>query len=156
MNDDKIEGLGRSELIVRLSKAEGQLDKTENRLDSVLMVIAGSQILWVAARTAHEANRAYCESLGDMSQPEWLLAPQWQKDSAGEGVWDIIENVNLTPQQSHENWMSFKAKEGWVYGPVKDAEAKTHPCMVPYEQLPKEQQFKDALFGAVVRGVLGI
>jgi hypothetical protein len=52
--------------------------------------------------------------------------------------------------------MAQKKREGWVYGEEKNAEEKTHPCMVPYDQLPKEQQFKDALFGAVVRSVLGI
>jgi hypothetical protein len=37
-----------------------------------------------------------------------------------------------------------------VYGEVKDAEKKTHPCIVPYKDLPPEQQAKDHLFKAVV------
>ena len=56
-----------------------------------------------------------------------------------------------TPEESHENWRKVKDAEGWVYGPVKDAEAKTHPCMVPYEELPSAQIIKDHLFQAVVR-----
>jgi hypothetical protein len=34
------------------------------------------------ARVCHEANRAYCQTLGDNSQPAWDDAPEWQKDSA--------------------------------------------------------------------------
>ena len=28
--------------------------------------------------------------------------------------------------------MKQKTDEGWVWGPFKDAEKKTHPCMVPF------------------------
>src|SRR5437879_1359495 len=38
------------------------------------------------AKICHEANRAYCETIGDNSQPTWEKAPQWQKDSAINGV----------------------------------------------------------------------
>ena len=35
---------------------------------------------------------------------------------------------------------------GWVYGPTKDAATKTHPCCVPYTELPPIQKVKDAYF----------
>lgn len=53
----------------------------------------------------------------------------------------------------HDSWLAEKARDGWVYGKVKDADAKTHPCIVPFSQLPVEQQIKDALFRATVLGV---
>lgn len=46
--------------------------------------------------------------------------------------------------------MKEKVDAGWVYGKVKDAEAKTHPCIVKFEDLPEFQQKKDALFCAIV------
>ena len=46
--------------------------------------------------------------------------------------------------------MQEKINDGWVYGEVKDAEKKTHPCIVPFEELPEFQQKKDALFCAIV------
>jgi hypothetical protein len=49
--------------------------------------------------------------------------------------------------------MEHKEKYGWVYGEVKDAEKKTHPCMVPYEKLPIEQRVKDYLFKAVIDSI---
>ncbi|WP_144558518.1 RyR domain-containing protein [Shouchella miscanthi] len=101
------------------------------------------------AKTAHEVNRAYCQATGDQSQPKWEEAPQWQKDSAINGVCFHLEN-DVTPEQSHENWMKDKQENGWKYGAIKDPEKKEHPCFVAYSELPKEQRVKDYLFKAVV------
>ena len=105
------------------------------------------------ARVAHEVNRAYCQALGDDSQPAWEDAPQWQRDSALLGVKLHTENPNAGAQASHESWMSQKLTEGWEYGPTKDPEAKRHPCIVPFDALPVEQQAKDYLFRGVVHAV---
>ena len=107
------------------------------------------------ARVAHEVNRAYCQALGDASQQEWEDAPQWQKDSAILGVKLHTCNPDAGPQASHESWMAQKLAEGWEYGPVKDAESKQHPCIVPFDELPREQQVKDYLFRGVVHAVAG-
>ena len=101
------------------------------------------------ARICHNVNKAYCESQNDFSQVEWADAPEWQKNSAIEGVKFHLAN-DVTPEQSHENWLQLKLKEGWVYGRQKDAEAKTHPCIMRYDELPKFQRTKDTLFKAVV------
>lgn len=105
----------------------------------------------IVASVCHEANRGWCNAIGDHSQPTWEDAPQWQKDSAIMGVKFHIENPGAGPSGSHESWMKQKVADGWVYGPVKDAEAKTHHCMVPYGDLPSDQRMKDHLFVAIVR-----
>jgi hypothetical protein len=105
------------------------------------------------AKTCHEANRAYCKALGDDSQPAWEDAPDWQKSSAIKGVKFIWENPDASPAASHESWLEEKRKDGWSYGPVKDPVAKTHPCFVPYDELPVEQRAKDYIFGAIVRAL---
>ena len=106
------------------------------------------------AKACHEVNRAYCLSLGDASQPAWEDAPQWQKDSAILGVKLHVNNPNAGPQASHESWMDQKIADGWKYGPTKDPEAKIHPCFVPFEKLPVEQQAKDFIFRAVVHQMM--
>jgi hypothetical protein len=103
------------------------------------------------ARTAHEVNRAYCRSIGDGSQPEWSKAPEWQKKSAMNGVKFHLKNPHSKPSDSHENWLKEKIADGWTYGKVKDPTNKKHPCMVPYNKLPRDQQIKDSLFISVVR-----
>ena len=101
------------------------------------------------ARAAHEANRAYCLALGDTSQPPWDAAPEWQKSSARNGVAGAL--AGATPEQSHESWLAEKKATGWKYGPVKNPDAKEHPCFVPYAELPPAQRAKDAIFTTVVR-----
>jgi hypothetical protein len=105
------------------------------------------------ARVCHEVNRAYCASIGDHSQPAWEDAPDWQRKSATDGVAFTLANPGATPKDSHGSWLAAKAADGWKYGPVKDPEAREHPCFVPYEQLPQEQRSKDYLFQAVVRAI---
>lgn len=106
------------------------------------------------ARVCHEVNRAYCQALGDLSQPAWSDAPQWQKDSALLGVKLHAENTFASAAASHESWMAQKVADGWVYGPVKDPEAKQHPCIVPFDELPREQQAKDWIFRSIVHALI--
>lgn len=107
------------------------------------------------AEVAHEVNRAYCQTIGDQSQPSWATAPQWQKDSAVNGVkfhWSYLEvGKEPRPEMSHENWLAEKRAAGWAYGPIKDPDKKEHPCFMPYDGLPVEQRMKDYLFSAVVK-----
>lgn len=105
------------------------------------------------AKVCHEANRAYCQTQGDGSQPFWEFAPDWQRESSIAGVIFKLENPDSNHDALHNAWMQEKIKDGWVYGEVKDANAKTHPCIVPFEQLPEFQQKKDALFSAIVNAL---
>ena len=100
------------------------------------------------ARICHQTNKAYCEMLGDSSQVDWGQAPDWQKDSAIKGVQVALNGGSA--ENLHDSWAKQKEVDGWKYGPVKDADKKEHPCMVPYKDLPPEQQKKDALFAAIV------
>lgn len=111
-----------------------------------------------AAKVAHETNRAWCEANGDMSQPSWEDAPDWQKESAIAGMEFHMANPNAGDSASHDSWSAQKAKDGWVWGEVKDPEANppTHPCLVPFEELPIEQQIKDSLFRSVAHSILNI
>lgn len=105
------------------------------------------------AMICHAINAAYCHSLGDDSQLSWDEAPQAQRDSAVFGVELNLSNPDTTPEQNHISWYKQKEAEGWSYGEVKDFAAKTHPCFVPYDELPQEQKSKDYLFRAVVHAV---
>lgn len=107
------------------------------------------------AIVCHEANRAYCATLGDLSQSKWSEAPEWQRKSAIAGVEFHLKTLSTgndpQPSASHDSWLAEKKADGWKFGPVKNAETKEHPCFVPYEQLPTEQKLKDFIFCAVVK-----
>lgn len=105
----------------------------------------------VIAKICHEVNRAYCESIGDFSQPSWEEAKDSIKKSCIYGVKFHIEHPETTPEELHNKWYEYKKLEGWVYGNVKNIERKEHPCFVPYESLPKEQKSKDFIFSKLVK-----
>jgi hypothetical protein len=102
------------------------------------------------AMACHRANKAWCESVGDYSQKDWRWAENWQRDSAIKGVEFRLNNPDAKEDSQHNAWMEDKVNDGWVYGEVKDAEKKTHPCIVPFSELPEFQQKKDKLFCGIV------
>lgn len=51
-----------------------------------------------------------------------------------------------SPEELHEDWVRAYQAMGWVYGPVRDPKAKTHPDMVPFDQLGPREQIKDEVF----------
>lgn len=104
------------------------------------------------ASVCHEANRAIQIATNDQNpSPHWLDAPEWQRASAIEGVAKAI--AGETPEQLHESWCEFKWADGWIHGPFKDEEIKTHPCLVDYDDLPAEQKAKDHVFSAIVNAL---
>ncbi len=117
------------------------------------MSTTDNDLVEACARHAHEINRAYCLAIGDTSQPTWDDAPEWQRSSAHNGVRGAL--AGNTPEQSHEGWSLEKVTAGWVHGPVKDPDATppTHPCLVPYAELPPAQRVKDHLFLAAEHGL---
>jgi hypothetical protein len=103
----------------------------------------------LVARVVHEANRVLQEQTGEEVSPPYDAAPQWQKDSAYLGIQEAVAGKN--PEELHESWCEVKVQDGWVFGPVKDADKKTHPCLVPYSQLSESQRIKDHMFSAIVK-----
>lgn len=54
-----------------------------------------------------------------------------------------------SPEELHGGWMQAYFIMGWVYGPIYDPAAKTHPDLLPYAQLGELERDKDAVFVAL-------
>lgn len=106
------------------------------------------------AKIAHEVSRVWYRYNGDTKQPSWDEIPDQQKQSMMDGVRFILNNPDVGPELQHDRWLESKKAEGWSYGPEVDVLQKEHPCFVPFSDLSREQQFKDVLFGTVVRACL--
>lgn len=106
------------------------------------------------AKACHEANKKYCESIGDFSQLPWDEAPEWQRASAIRGVEFRIANLDAGPEEQHSSWVAEKISAGWVYGEDKNEAMKTHPCIKDYFSLPIEQRKKDEIFVETVKSFI--
>lgn len=101
------------------------------------------------ACVVHQANCGlqYIQDDPSPSQPWWAETDE-TRQSAISGVREA--RLGRTPRHLHESWCIWKKEHGWRYGPVKDPQAKTHPCLVDYGRLPEQQKIKDRLFIAIV------
>jgi hypothetical protein len=113
-----------------------------------------------AARAAHEANRVYSLSHGEV-KPAWddleAAGVGWMKaDCLGQAQKLMGGDVPATAKEQHDVWLANKAADGWRFGPVRDNAAKVHPCMVPFEDLPAWQRLKDDLMVVTMCAVLGL
>ena len=104
------------------------------------------------ARVIHVANAELQRAQGDP-----VPSLPWDSENP-----DIKRNAiacvkaardGVTTSYLHEQWMRDKIAHGWTYGPEKDAQAKRHPCLVPYDELPDEQRDKSRLFVAIFRAM---
>ena len=43
----------------------------------------------------------------------------------------------------HEVWAQSRIKQGWTYGEERSDALKTHPCLVPYEELSEVEKAYD-------------
>jgi len=59
------------------------------------------------------------------------------------------EQRSRSPEELHGSWMQSYFTMGWVYGNKYSHENKTHPDLVPYADLGRLEQDKDAVFVAL-------
>jgi hypothetical protein len=53
---------------------------------------------------------------------------------------DLVEMLSLN---NHDVWAQQRIMEGWQFGDVRDDQRKTHPDLVPYEQLIESEKEYD-------------
>jgi hypothetical protein len=103
------------------------------------------------AKICYAANRAYCQTHGDVAHPSWQTLPGAKRLAMIRGVGLALEQPEITPEQLHRAWVHDQIAHGWIHGKIKDAFLKTHPNICSWESLRPEQQEKDRLFLAIVR-----
>lgn len=52
----------------------------------------------------------------------------------------VLELTERLAENAHELWARERLAQGWTYGPKRDDETKTHPCLIPYKDLPEEEK----------------
>ena len=51
--------------------------------------------------------------------------------------------VEQIAKNVHEVWAQSRMEQGWTYGEERNDALKTHPCLIPYEELPEVEKAYD-------------
>jgi hypothetical protein len=56
---------------------------------------------------------------------------------------DLEKLVEQLARNNHDHWAQGRIDEGWRYGSKRNDQAKEHPDLVPYEDLPESEKDYD-------------
>ena len=56
---------------------------------------------------------------------------------------------STSDQERHDSWMKMHIDSGWVYGTEFNSEKKTHPNLMPWDDLPATVKSKARIFDIV-------
>lgn len=70
---------------------------------------------------------------------------------------ELLDLVEKLAEHTHDIWAEQRFSEGWKLGDVRDDARKTHPCLVPYDQLPEsEKEYDRATVMANIKAMLSL
>ena len=112
-------------------------------MDKIEFIAAVRHASWVTYQIA--VGQPYNEVINDD-----------QLESLMDGVCFALDNPDITSEENHNNWMKAKILQGWIYGQVKDFDKKTHPDLIPFNDLPDVEKLKDVVDGTAHRMALNL
>jgi RyR domain len=70
------------------------------------------------------------------------------------GLKPLLEDL---ARNAHEIWAQKRLQDGWTYGAQRDDVKRTHPSLVPYEQLPEsEKEYDRVLVNETLKTILAL
>jgi hypothetical protein len=105
---------------------------------------------------------AALDVMNDAQGPPWAAVPFAPFDALSPAEQDVVvEGVRAarrgaTPRELFGMWAAARRKLGWGWGPLKDEALRTHPNLVPYDELPAPQRDKDKVFLAIVTAMTDV
>lgn len=106
------------------------------------------------ARIAYDANRRLNIVAGNVDYPTWDDVAPEDRLMFLEGVRGQWANPNRSAKQVHDYWMDDRIANGWKYGETRDFHLKTHPSLIPFEEISVLEQVKDTLFTNMVAALM--
>jgi hypothetical protein len=55
----------------------------------------------------------------------------------------LNELIEKLAENTHDVWAAQRMAQGWSHGPNRDDNARKHPCLVRYSQLPESEKEYD-------------
>lgn len=101
------------------------------------------------AEIAYETNVLYANAIGK-KEPGWAKMKKDDKQMAINDAQFYADNPSSLPDALHNVWLREMEENGYQYGEQEDGDEKTHPHVIPYEQLPDYHRKQATLFRHVV------
>lgn len=95
-------------------------------------VVDTSVSLWKAEKKNHSPMK-----------PNYNYTPQPVDTSDVKLPDDLLALAEEMAKNVHEVWAQARISDGWTYGPQRNDAAKTHPCLVAYDDLPESEKEYD-------------
>lgn len=108
-------------------------------------------LLETIAKQAYNANAIYMHANGN-HLCSWDSLPITVRDVMIAAVEEYAAGNFRHAVNIHSRWYEAMKEAGWNYGETFCNDAKTHPYMLAYDELPTELRIKDALFMQSVMG----
>lgn len=58
---------------------------------------------------------------------------------------DLDDLIERLAANNHDHWARQRIAEGWRFGQRRDDQAKTHPDLKPYDELPESEKEYDRI-----------
>ena len=102
------------------------------------------------AKIAYQANKAYSEIFDTRIRRDWTKLDQSERDFYIKGALFHLNNPDANESDSHNAWVKDMILKGWSYDKYYNPAKKTHPCIINFNKLTLEQQFKDYMFKGLI------
>lgn len=101
-------------------------------------------------QTAKLIHKHYSTKYPGLPSWEGLSTFQRRSNMAAAGYFDVIRRLKeegaeleALTELEHIRWCRFYYMYNWKYGAVKDWSCRTHPSLVPYNELSRDEKDKD-------------
>jgi RyR domain len=89
-----------------------------------------------------------------MPDPSYVPHPV---DTSKVSLRELQPLLEQLARNAHEIWAQKRMQDGWSYGAHRDDTKRTHPCLIPYENLSEsEKEYDRVMVNETLKSILAL